>query len=337
MAQTVKQLSLTLYETMVRIRAVEEFLAEKVLAGEIKTPCHLYVGQEAVAAGVCATLTKRDYVFGTHRSHGHYIAKGGSIKKLIAEIYGKATGCSHGHGGSMHLIAPEVGFLGAQPIVGGTLPIATGTALASRIKKDKKVTVAFFGDGAVEEGVFHESLNFSAVKKLPILFVCENNLYSSHLHLKERRRLDNIFKHAVVHGMQTRRIDGQNVFTVFETAKQLLARVRAGEGPAFIEARTYRFRGHVGAVDLVADLHTHDIRNPQEVLRWKRRDPLAFAAAYLIKHHNASQEQIDKITQTAQRIVEQAYRFAKQSPFPSPQSINNKVFANNRNQSEISF
>ena len=307
---------LDLYTTMARIRAVEEFLAEKVSAGEIKTPCHLYVGQEAVAAGVIAALQGKDYVFGTHRSHGHYIAKGGSIKKLIAEIYGKATGCSHGHGGSMHLIAPEVNFLGAQPIVGGTIPIAVGTALASNIKKEKRITVVFFGDGAVEEGVFHESLNAAALWNLPVLFVCENNLYSSHLHLKERRRRDNIFEHARVHGMPSQKIDGQNVFAIFETAQKLIAHIRAGKGPAFIEARTYRFYGHVGAADLVADLHVHDIRNPREVARWKKRDPLLLAASHFLKHHLATQKKLGEISQTARRTVKQAYRFAQQSPYP---------------------
>src|SRR5262245_48891519 len=172
-----------LYKTMLRIRRTEECVAELVERGEIRCPCHLCIGQEAVAAGVCSVLQADDYVFGNHRSHGHYLAKGGSLKELMAELFGKTTGCAKGRGGSMHLVAPEVGILGTVPIVAATIPMAAGTALASKLRKDGRVSVSFFGDGAVDEGTFHEAMNLAAVWILPVVFVCENNLYSSHLHL----------------------------------------------------------------------------------------------------------------------------------------------------------
>src|SRR3989454_6639819 len=180
-----------MYVSMLRIRLFEERVAELVEAGEIKTPCHLYIGQEAIAVGVCAALERDDYVWGGHRSHGHYLAKGGDLRAMMAELHGKATGCSKGRGGSMHLVAPEVGILGTVPLVAATIPMAAGTALASRLRGDRRASVAFFGDGAVEEGAFHESMNLAAARQLPVVFVCENNLYASHLHLLERRRRDN--------------------------------------------------------------------------------------------------------------------------------------------------
>jgi TPP-dependent pyruvate/acetoin dehydrogenase alpha subunit len=170
-----------LYRTMLRIWVCEERFVEPILKGEVRCPVHLSTGEEAIATGVCAALSESDYIFGTHRSHGHYLAKGGSMQELVAEVYGKATRCSKGRGGSMHLTCPEKGVVGAVPIVGATISLALGAALASRIRQDHRVTVSFFGDGATGEGVLYESLNFAALKKLPILFVCENNLYSTHM------------------------------------------------------------------------------------------------------------------------------------------------------------
>src|SRR5205823_7507370 len=204
-----------MYVTMLRIRVCEERLAELLVAKEVGCPTHLYTGQEAVAAGVCAALLREDYVFGGHRSHGHYLAKGGDLKELIAEIYGKATGCSKGRGGSMHLVAPEVGILGTVPLVAATIPLAVGTALASKLRGDDRVSVSFFGDGATEEGHFHESLNLAAVYRLPVLFVCENNLYSSHMHLLERRACDNVDRAGEAHGLPSVRVDGNGVVAVY--------------------------------------------------------------------------------------------------------------------------
>ncbi len=189
-----KEFLLELYQTMIRIRCCEESFVEPISNGAVCCPVHLCSGQEAVATGVCAALQKEDYIFGTHRSHGHYLAKGGSMPALVAEIYGKETGCSRGRGGSMHIIDPENGMLGAAPIVGGTISLALGASLASSIRKDKRVTVSFFGDGATGEGVFYESLNFAALHNLPIIFACENNLYSTHMPIRECSGNSNISK-----------------------------------------------------------------------------------------------------------------------------------------------
>lgn len=321
-----KELLLKMYRTMVRIRLFEEKLAEGVLAGEIGTPCHLYVGQEAVATGVCVNLEKKDIVFGNHRSHGHYLAKGGGMNSLMAEIYGKVTGCSRGRGGSMHLIAPEVGFMGAQPLVAGTIPIATGAALASQIRKDGRITTSFFGDGAVEEGVFHEALNFAALKKLPIIFVCENNLYSSHLHLRERRPLDNIYEHGVVHRIPSFRVDGQNILEVYEAARQAVSLARRGKGPVLFEALTYRFHGHVGKIDNVSDQHVKDIRDPKEIKNWKTKDPIRIFETHLRKGMHVTQRKLETIWGSVEREVERAYYFAQKSPYPRGNEFKKYVF-----------
>src|SRR5437016_2308922 len=234
------------FATMLLIRTVEERLAELLVEREIRCPTHLYTGQEAVATGVCATLRRDDYVFGGHRSHGHYLAKRGDLKAMIAELYGKRTGCSRGRGGSMHLVAPEVGILGTVPIVAATIPLAAGTALASTIRRDGRVSVSFFGDGAVEEGTFHESMNLAASRKLPVVFICENNLYSSHLELLERRAKDNIVETAAAHGMPGEVVDGNDAVAVWAAATRAVARARGGVGPTLLECRTYRWHGHVG-------------------------------------------------------------------------------------------
>lgn len=310
-----------LYREMVRIRLTEELLGEKVLAGEVKTPCHLCIGQEAVAVGICSALKKTDYVFGNHRSHGHYLAKGGNLKTLLAEIYGKAAGCSKGRGGSMHIIDTRAGFMGAQPLVAGTISIATGAALASQIKREKWIVVSFFGDGAVEEGVFHEALNFAALKKLPIIYVCENNLYSSHLHIKERRRLNNIYAHGRLHNVKSMRVDGQDVIKIFCLIKKILPEIRNGNGPILIEAMTYRFRGHVGAIDNIGDQHTKDIRNPKEIAKWMKKDPLDMLKRHIIMNNLLSQSTVQILRKKIEREVQEAYLFAKKAPYPSPKKL----------------
>ncbi len=310
---------------MVRIRLFEDKLAEEVLAGNIKTPCHLYIGQEAIAVGACAALKKSDYVFGTHRSHGHFLAKGGAMKPLMAEIYGKATGCSRGRGGSMHLVDLENGFMGAQPLVAGTIPLAVGAALGSQIKKDKRVTVAFFGDGAVDEGAFHESLNFAAIKNLPVIFICENNLYSSHLHIRERRK-NNIWEQASSVGITAVRVDGNDILKVYEAAKKAVSHARSGKGVFFIEAMTYRLRGHVGAHDNIADQDIRDIRNPKEVKAWLAKEPIWKFKKYLKTHGVLNENDFQKIEEAAQKEVEEAYKFMERSPYPKPSELPDYVF-----------
>ena len=314
-----------LYKTMVRMRLCEESLVEPILNGEVRCPVHLYSGEEAIATGVCAVLTKEDYVFGTHRSHGHYLAKGGSMRELIAEIYGRDTGCSRGRGGSMHIIEPEKGMMGAAPIVAGTISLALGASLASRIREDRRVSVSFFGDGAVTEGVLYESLNFAALKKLPILFICENNLYSTHLPVKECRPDIPIFHIAEPFGISSSRVNGNDVLKVYETAKKAIGLCRNGNGPAFIECLTYRLRGHVGPDDNIQGTHA-DIRPENEIIRWKRKDPIRSFKNYLIRNNTMKKEDLERIENDAKKEADEAHAFAKNSPYPAQSELNEYVF-----------
>ena len=311
----------SLYVTMVRIRSFEERVADLIEAGEIRTPCHLYIGQEAIAAGVCAVLGKEDYVWGGHRSHGHYLAKGGDLKAMMAEIYGKVTGCSRGRGGSMHLAAAEVGILGTVPLVAGTIPLAVGSALASKLRGDGKVSVSFFGDGATDEGHFHESLNLAALYRLPVIFVCENNFYSSHMHLLEHRSEDNIFRLGEVHGVPGIRLDGNDVVAVYRATVEAVRRARNAEGATLLECRTYRWRGHVGAA---WDLDV-GVKRKDELKEWLPKDPLPRARARLIEL-GMPQEELDQIEENVGAEVEEAVVFARESPSPDQSELLDHVF-----------
>lgn len=314
-----------LYWMMLRIRECEESLVNPILKGEIKCPVHLYSGQEAIATGIGAVLEKKDYIFGNHRSHGHYLAKGGDMAEMIAEIYGKETGCSKGRGGSMHLISPENGVLGIVPIVSGTISLALGSALASKTKKENRVTVSFFGDGATGEGVLYESMNFAALKKLPIIFACENNLYSTHLPINEIRTNQNIFNIANPFEIETYRVDGNNVLGVYETAKKAAEYCRSGNGPVFIEFLTYRFRGHVGPDDNVQGSHT-DIRPKEEIEAWLKKDPIKLFAKYLIDNNHLSEKEISLIHDKVGEEVRIANEFAVNSPKPDKEDLCKYVF-----------
>ncbi len=262
---------------MERIRLAEETIARMVETGEVKGPCHLYIGQEAVAEGVCAALGRQDSVWGGHRSHGHYLAKGGSLEALFAEVLGRESGCSGGRGGSMHLIAKEVGIFGTVPIVAGTVPLAAGAAMSYKMRGSGQVAAAFFGDGALEEGHVHETLNLAALYRLPLVFICENNLYSSHLHWSERRVADNLYRAGEVHGVPGACVDGNDVEAVYAAASEAVARAREGGGPSLLECRTFRWRGHVGAsFDLDVGL-----KRRGELAEWILKDPLARAEARL--------------------------------------------------------
>jgi pyruvate dehydrogenase E1 component alpha subunit len=310
-----------MYESMLRIRRAEEWVADLVLKGEIGCPCHLCIGQEAVAAGFCAVLHREDYVFGAHRSHGHYLAKGGSLNEMMAELFGKSTGCAKGRGGSMHLVAPEVGILGTVPIVAATIPMAVGTALASRLRGDGRISISFFGDGAVDEGTFHESMNLAASRILPVVFVCENNLYSSHLHLLERRAQDNIVQSAEAHGMPGICIDGNDALEVYRAATASVARARRGEGPTLIECRTYRWRGHVGPSD---DLHL-PVRREDETEEWRRKDPV-LRMMLLLLAQGVPTEEVDAIASRVELEVGAAVEFARQSPYPKAEELMDFLF-----------
>lgn len=320
-----KDLLTGLYRTMLRIRLVEESFVDPILKGDIRCPVHLYTGEEAVAAGICANLEKSDYIFGNHRSHGHYLAKGGDMGCMIAEIYGKETGCSGGRGGSMHLIDPENGVMGIVPIVAGTISLALGSAVASKIRKDNKVTVSFFGDGATGEGVLYESLNFAALKKLPIIFACENNLYSTHLPIKEIRINENIAESAIPFGIKSLRVEGNNVLDVLNASKIAIRDCRDGQGPVFIEFLTYRFRGHVGPDDNIQGSHT-DIRPKEEIAEWLKKDPIIHLKSYILEEKICNESEISVIHDEVIKEIEKATEYALSSNYPKPSDLLKYVY-----------
>jgi len=305
---------LKMYRTMIRIREFEESLTEPLKKNEIACPVHLYIGQEAVATGVCVDLRKEDLVFSTHRSHGHYIAKGGDTKALMAELYGKETGCSKGRGGSMHLASSDVGLPGSSAIVAGTIPLAVGAALAFSMQKKDAVSVAFFGDGAANEGTFYEALNFAGLEKLPVIFVCENNAYSTHMPISCCLADVNIYKKAEMFNMPGIRVDGNNVIEVYEVAKKAINDARNGKGPILMECMTYRWRGHVGPSD---DLDK-GLRSKEELEYWMSKDPIKGLEKFLFKLGILSESDKIRIYENTKKEIEKAFAFAKESLYPDP-------------------
>jgi len=311
---------------MLRIRIFEERVVDLLEANEIKCPTHLYIGQEAIAAGVCVALRQDDYIFGTHRSHGHYLAKGGGMKQMMAELFGKKTGCSKGRGGSMHLVAPEVGLLGTAPLVSGIIPIAVGAALASKLRAEDRVSVAFFGDGATDEGIFYESVNFAALKKLPVIFVCENNFFATHLHISERRVRDNIVKISDIYGMPGVIVDGNDAVEVYCAAAEAIARAREGEGATLLECRTYRWRGHVGPKwDLDVGL-----RRKQELPKWLAKDPIVRLKKYLLEDGTVSLEELKRLSADIEQEVEESITKAREASPPKEEELMDYVFRKNK-------
>ena len=315
-----------MFRMMVRIRYCEESLVDPIINGDVRTPCHLYSGEEAVAVGLCSALSKTDYVFGNHRSHGHFLAKGGSLKGMMAEIYCREAGCSRGRGGSMHLIDPDAGMLGSAPIVAGTISLAVGAALASSIRKDGRVAVSFFGDGATGEGVLYESLNFAALKKLPVIFACENNLYATHMPILECRVNLPISRIAEPYGIAIFTVDGNDVLEVYEASRQAVETCRKGNGPVFMEFMTYRFRGHVGPDDNIQGSHT-DIRPKEEIALWMDKDPIKRFAQYLTENQIMDKERLQSIKDEVTEEVIEAQSFAKNSPSLERKDLTKYVFA----------
>ena len=301
-----------MYITMLKIRKFEQKVAELVSSKEIFTPCHLYIGQEAIATGVSTALRKEDYVFSTHRSHGHYIAKGGDIKALMAELYCRETGCSRGYGGSMHVISPDFGLPGSSAIVAGTIPLAIGVALAFSMTKRNLVSVAFFGDGATNEGVFYESLNFASLKKLPVIFICENNLYATHMPISSCLAGTSIYKKADAFDMSGVRIDGNNVVEVFKATKRAIEDALCGKGPTLIECMTYRWLGHVGPNN---DLDK-GLRNKEELEYWINRCPIKTFEEFLSKRGILSKVDKTRVHENLDLEIEESLIFARESPYP---------------------
>lgn len=317
-----KNLDLLLYG-MLRIRMVEEKIAELYPEQEMRCPVHLCIGQEAIAVGVCIGLRREDYALSGHRSHGHYLAKGGALKAMMAELYGKVTGCSRGKGGSMHLVDLSVGFLGATPIVGSTIPVGVGTAFASATRSEQRVTVVFFGDAATEEGVFHESLNFAALKRLPVVFVCENNLYSVYSPLSVRQpKGRELFRLAEGHGIERHQADGNDVVAVYEMAGDAIAKARRGGGPTFLEFKTYRWREHCGPY------YDNDLgyRTENEFQEWKQRCPIERFKRRLLRDRVLNEQGIQNLIAQIATEIQDAVRFAKESLFPEESTMAEDVY-----------
>jgi pyruvate dehydrogenase E1 component alpha subunit len=306
-----------IYTALVRCRLFEDKVAELYPQKEMKCPTHLSTGQEAAASGVCAALRKDDRVFSTHRCHSHILAKGGDFKALMAELYGKAAGCSKGKGGSMHFLEPEIGMMGSSAIVGGTIPLAVGSALASVLQSKDNVSVAFFGDGGLEQGTFHECMSFASLKKLPILFISENNDMATCTHLNSRQPYPELYKHAESYAMPGVRTDGTRVETVYEAAVQAVERARKGQGPSFIEVVCYRWKEHDGPN---TDYHLGH-RTKEELEAWMAKDPVKLFGELADRQNLLSASEQEKIRAKVQEEIDLAVAFAKASPFPEPAAM----------------
>lgn len=315
-----------LYKDMLRIRKVQLRIEEEYPKDEMKTPVHLCKGQEAIPAGICIHLNKEDYLLSNYRGHGHYLAKGGDLKSFIAELYGRETGCSRGRGGSMHLIDTSVGLLGSSSIVGGGIPIATGAALGSLLRGNKRLTVVFFGDGAVDEGVLYESINFAVLKKLPVVYVCENNLYAVCSHRQSRQPARDIHERFDGFGISRYKADGNNVIDVYRTGKKAIEDTRLGKGPSFIEFCTYRWCGHSGGgtdIDL-------GYRAQEELDAWMKRCPLKNFGIFLSDRRVISESDIAGFNQEFDRQIEEAFEFAKNSPFPDETELSKYLYSDDK-------
>lgn len=310
--------------SMLRIRLVEQHLAAMRRDGHIGGPVHLGVGQEAVAVGVSAALRATDRVFGAHRSHSHLLALGSGIHGLFAEVLGKETGLSRGMGGSMHLWDQSHGFYGSVPIVSGTVPLAVGAGLAARMQGTEDVAVAYFGDGACEEGVVHESMNLARVTKAPVLFVVENNLFSSHMHISLRQPSDSTARFAAAHGIAHLVVDGNDVLAVEDAARGLVAKMRAGEGPGFIEAVTFRWYGHV---DWREDIDVGVNRSTDDLAQWRARDPVARLVTGLHGVNAWSDDEDIAVRAALGREIADAWARATTDPYPDPAALLERVYA----------
>ena len=315
--------TLALFYSMLRIRRVEEALAARYAEQEMRCPMHLCIGQEGVAVGVCSAMSEGDVVFSNHRAHGHYLAKGGSLNAMVAELYGRATGCCGGRGGSMHLIDLDAGFMGATPIVGGTVPLAVGSAWAAALKGERRVSVVFFGDGCFEQGVVYESLNFAALHKLPVVFICENNDFSVYTRITERQPNRPIYQLVEAQGISAYSGNGNDVEEVFSLSKTAFDRAREGNGPQFIELSTYRWREHCGP-DFDDDLN---YRTRLEIEHGKKDCPIEKLATRLEGINSKDQFDLQSMEAEIQKEVASAFEFALSSAKPSSKYEMDRVYA----------
>jgi TPP-dependent pyruvate/acetoin dehydrogenase alpha subunit len=312
-----------LYSEMLFIRHVEEMIVKKYHEQKMRCPVHLSIGQEAAAVGVCNALLKKDRIFSNHRSHGHYLAKKGDLKKMLAEIYGKYAGCCGGRGGSMHLFDKSQNITASVPLVSSSIALAVGSALSSKIDNSKEVTVSFLGDGSVEEGIFHESLNFASINKLPIIFVCENNLYSVYTPINERQPSRPFNKLGEAHAVKSYVCDGNDVLKIYEITKKLVKNCRANKGPFFLTLNTYRHREHCGPnYD-----NTIGYRTEKEFNLWKKKDPIKNFRKKLINNYNFKETQLEKLSLKLNKSINKAFNFAEKSKLPTPDLIKKYIYA----------
>ena len=310
-------------EGMWLIRAFEEKVLELYSQNQLAGLVHLGIGQEGVAVGVAFALNPDDYLYGSHRSHGHFLAKGADPARLLAELAGRATGYCGGKGGSMHIVAAECGAMTATGVVAGTLPLALGTALVCQQRAQGQVVAVFFGDGAGQTGGFHESLNLATLWQLPVVLVCENNGYAEFTPLSSHTRVERLSAHGAAYGLPAEVVDGNDVLAVHAAAAQAAARARAGEGPTMVECLTYRLRGHY-----IGDAETY--RQAEEVAEWRDKDPIRRLSAGLLAEGQVSQAKLDEIVQRARQRIEEAARFALESPRPSEADLMTHVYADSK-------
>ena len=315
-----KEKKLHMLRQMYKIRAFEEKLYYLFLYDNVPGTMHQYNGQEAVAVGFCENLEKKDYITSTHRGHGHCIAKGVDLKPMMAEMFAKSTGLCKGMGGSMHVADFNIGILGATGIVGAGIPIATGAALSSKMRKSGQVTVCFFGDGAVNEGSFHESLNMAGAWKLPVVYVIENNLYGFSTHIDRVTPIKDLSKRADAYGMPGYSIDGNDIFAVYESAGKAVERARTGAGPTLVECKTYRFKGH-------SRFEPASYRTKEELEEWLKKDPIEKLKKYLVKEEKVSAKEIEKMQAEVDAELDAAVEFAKSSPDPKPDDALKYIYA----------
>ena len=313
------EVALDIYRRILNIRRFEEEVGRLFRSGELPGFVHLYIGEEAVAAGVCAALRTDDYVTSTHRGHGHVVAKGGDPKRMMAELFGKETGYCRGKGGSMHIADFSIGMLGACGIVGGGIPIATGAGLSARLRQTDQVSVCFFGDGAANEGSFHESLNLASTMQLPVVFVCENNHYGEFTPSSQAMNIEDIAARAGGYGIPGHIVDGTDALAVYVVANEAVSRARAGKGPTLIEAKTHRRGGHAEGEE--AFLAGQTYRLPEEVERAQAHDPLLILHEHILQDGVADAHALESIDQEATELVVKAVTFARESPWPGPETV----------------
>ena len=315
-----KEKLLEMYRTMVRIRTFEERVSREFAAANIPGFVHLYIGEEAIATGVCANLRTNDYITSTHRGHGHLIAKGGKVNEMMAELYGKKTGYCKGKGGSMHIANTDIGILGANGIVGAGITLAGGAAISAQMRGTDQVVICFLGDGASNRGTFHEGVNLAACWNLPVIYIIENNLYAEKTRFSDTCKARNVADRASAFGIPGITVDGNDVIAVYEAAGKAIARAKKGEGPTLMECKTYRWHGHYEG-------DAQKYKSKEEVEEWIKKDPIPAFRKRLFEMGVLTEKDVNRVNQEINEQIEEAVKFAEESPLPAPEEALTDVFA----------